>query len=551
MKNKFLKAVASVFLCCAVLVSSFVQTSFNVYAACEVGIYILKFLGEFLASKALDKFLENASYNLENQEEYRIAVLTALRDFCIEYDIDPNSDEFEEFICDMMVESPLHEEMVVKYGENWGELHGEIYGYLGPLLIFYQMNWTDVIQWICDNMDNASYQISNDGNIQMPASDFKEAVEKANTQYTPKNTVGKVSFRTDTRFHNYYDNQTGTNYYEYLDLYSTSEKGFFSVGGGDEMYSMFFYRNEDGTFYSWYQFKFVVTTTDVYYEDRDEVEKTLYTYDVKYWDMFEQSEDEALTINLFTDIEQHYVEFWVLNLNRFGAYAYSNYLDYVNHARSKAKLTVISNFANWNSLVNSNSVLSSIRLSDEVCEHFYGTVTSHDERCSNNCDMGYISSSSPISLTYGLDTSKIPDNYYITTSGDTIYNYTITNPDTGESDTIYNYVTNNYTYITNNDGSGGSGSLGGNITVDGRVDVCGQVDVNVDVNGGTGTDIGDYINADGADVDVVGVLGKLPTLGNGFIEYLQGFISWLPSELYGLVLLVIIIGVFNAFRARR
>lgn len=55
-----------------------------------------------------------------------------------------------------------------------------------------------------------------------------------------------------------------------------------------------------------------------------------------------------------------------------------------------------------------------------------------------------------------IDTTKIPDNYYITVGGDTIYDYNITNPATGDSTTINNYITNNYIF----NGSGG-GSEGG------------------------------------------------------------------------------------------
>ena len=64
---------------------------------------------------------------------------------------------------------------------------------------------------------------------------------------------------------------------------------------------------------------------------------------------------------------------------------------------------------------------------------------------------GYYYSNTPIVISYTIDTTKIPDNYYITVGGDTIYDYNITNPSTGDTTTINNYITNNYTFITNPD----------------------------------------------------------------------------------------------------
>ncbi len=66
-------------------------------------------------------------------------------------------------------------------------------------------------------------------------------------------------------------------------------------------------------------------------------------------------------------------------------------------------------------------------------------------------------------VSYTIDTTKIPDNYYITVGGDTIYDYNITNPATGDTTTINNYITNNYTFITNPDNPDNPGSSGGTV----------------------------------------------------------------------------------------
>ena len=71
-------------------------------------------------------------------------------------------------------------------------------------------------------------------------------------------------------------------------------------------------------------------------------------------------------------------------------------------------------------------------------------------------DWGYIVSNKPFENMLNqtsIDFDKIPDNYYITIAGDNIYNYPITNPDTGDSTTITNYITNNY--VINKEPSGG------------------------------------------------------------------------------------------------
>lgn len=89
--------------------------------------------------------------------------------------------------------------------------------------------------------------------------------------------------------------------------------------------------------------------------------------------------------------------------------------------------------------------------------YFSNGVRSEQDK---DVDWGFIVSDTPILMNgigADIDTTKIPDNYYITVGGDTIYDYNITNPATGDSTTINNYITNNYIF----NGNGGSGSEGG------------------------------------------------------------------------------------------
>lgn len=115
-----------------------------------------------------------------------------------------------------------------------------------------------------------------------------------------------------------------------------------------------------------------------------------------------------------------------------------------------------------------------------------------------NDDIGFILSSEPFELVSNqtkIDYDKIPDNYTITITGDTIYDYDITNPDTGDHSTVNNYITNNYTIPggKNDDddpsSGGGSGTISGDVTVGGKVDVSGKIeidtkpiDININVN---------------------------------------------------------------------
>lgn len=175
-----------------------------------------------------------------------------------------------------------------------------------------------------------------------------------------------------------------------------------------------------------------------------------------------------------------------------------------------------------------------------------------------NDDWGYYLSADPFELfatQTSIDFEKIPDNYTITINGDTIYDYSITNPDTGDTSTINEYVTNNYTYITNNNGddsgsgSGSSGgSVSGNVDVSGAVVVGGQIDIksdpidinvntqpidiNVNVSSG-GNSGGSYT---GEAVDITGYLDNLPEQSETMNDYFSVFFSFVPPEFLALLI---------------
>ena len=172
-----------------------------------------------------------------------------------------------------------------------------------------------------------------------------------------------------------------------------------------------------------------------------------------------------------------------------------------------------------------------------------------------NDDWGFILSSKPFELMMNqqnIDFDRIPDNYVITINGDTIYDYSVTNPDTGQTSTVNNYVNNNYTLPnkepSGGDGSGGSsggsGTVSGNVTVGGKVDVSGKIDIstnpidiNVNVNnsgsgssGGSGSGDSSGVEFD-QDLSLNNYYGWLQQQSTGFSGFMKQFLSWLPEDI--------------------
>ena len=153
-------------------------------------------------------------------------------------------------------------------------------------------------------------------------------------------------------------------------------------------------------------------------------------------------------------------------------------------------------------------------------------------------DFGFLCSKSKISTVYDIDTSKIGKGQVVTINGDTIYNYTITNPETGDSSKFGDYITNNYTYITNNNGGSSGGSVGGDVTVGGKIDVGGSVavDVNVNVNGAGGTSLNPSDFTSGDTVDTKKYFDSALEMSDNTQNFLGDFFSFLPPELLALIL---------------
>lgn len=224
-------------------------------------------------------------------------------------------------------------------------------------------------------------------------------------------------------------------------------------------------------------------------------------------------------------------------------FKYSTYANYMSKSSSEWGLfpTKLGNFI-ASDYSDSNAFLTSL------CRSVSFTPSSN-----TNDDYGLIMSSEPFEL-YGsqtkIDYNQIPDNYTITINGDTIYDYDITNPDTGDHGTVNYYITNNYTLPENGSkddskDDSGSGTVSGNVTVGGKVDVSGKIeidtkpiDININVNGGgsgsSGT--GDVSSSpEGVefdqDVSLNNYYDWMQEQTTGFSGFMKNFFSWLPDPI--------------------
>lgn len=186
-------------------------------------------------------------------------------------------------------------------------------------------------------------------------------------------------------------------------------------------------------------------------------------------------------------------------------------------------------------------------------------------------DYGFICSSKPFELfanQTGIDFQKIPDNYIITINGDTIYNYPITDPSTGNSTTINKFIINNYIipgkididepidppYIREDPNV----ILSGNVEVNGNINISADpiqiktdpIDINVNVNSGSNGNAGIFIDPGTVDTNLDHYLEQVPELSKGFVDYLKDFLAWLPPEIYGLIILGLIVVVWCRLAGR-
>ncbi len=394
----------------------------------------------------------------------------------------------------------------------------------------------------------ASRDVTAPEDFHLPSGVFNTFLEEQNQTNIPKS---KDMFKCSYRNNNYINSSFSSNW---LPLFNNAEL----TEPFSDLYLIPFYLSEDGVLYtSNYQIHLYYTSNDDPNSDVC-IKYDLYQYYPQHGYVI--LPEYSRIVYEFTSYTYPYTV--ALSYYLYGATlaVFNSESSYLNFVRDTDRLLNLPSDAHYISSDDGTS----FRL--DVQHVPSGFFKPYKDNPNTKDDIGFFASESLMSRVYDIDTTKIPANQVITITGDSIYDYSITNPDTGETTTINNYITNNYTYLAEPTTSGGgSGGVGGDINVGGNITVGGQVgfdvtvsvpdiNINVNQNGGAGENggenVGDYIDTSG-DVDVGGIIGKLPQLSKGFTDYLRGFFVWLPPEIYALIILILVISVWNVFRSRR
>ena len=374
-----------------------------------------------------------------------------------------------------------------------------------------------------------------------------DGIERDNKMFFPKNYDSKISYRTDEYFQRRQANNPSSK--DYYSPFIVNNSLFVGTNNAQKTYFVYFYELDGKKYYSENVFCLYFDVTEAFDENGNFVRYNK-TLNLKLWSGIDGTEDESLVFYQGTSDISDYKYIFLDTAGSSSSYfrlcCYKSLTDYLTkktdyealskqyyhptHTKLYSPDLIFEN--GFNTIVNGSST-----------HKFTGSydyhTTQYSEYCHNNCDVGILVSDNPIEYTYrSIDTSKIGRGQIVTINGgDTIYNYTITNPETGDSSKFGDYITNNYTYITNNNGGSSGGSVGGDVTVGGKIDVGGSVgvDVNVNVNGGGNSSL--------PDVDIA---NNLPEAPQGFIDYLTSLFSFLPAP----VLLLILGGISAAIFCR-
>lgn len=444
-------------------------------------------------------------------------------------------------------------------------------------------------------IDDGSTTVIGDEPPTISTNAFSEVLLNQNNILTPKNrTMYKYSWRelSDTQQNykgDYLARAVGKNG-KFIDDTSYDDGIFiqpYAILGDVEDNNG---KNCRGEYYSPYQYRLYCVKSDA--TDVGHDFKYQWKFDALYYQVFDGERLDTQT----KELSFYYFDYPYINLGfRRSGYGdcvisvsfYKNLLDCLQQPSSVASAYIgktdgtyynsifcsflLSNdtsvsidYANLLSYFSIGSISSKSQYTNKSLSDFQDCVSDD-----NISDYGLLISNTPFSTTYLFDITRLPDNATVTISGDSVYDYSITDNSTGDTSTIYNYVTNNYNYPESSGGNtSGGGNNGGDIitgglTVGGHVDFGGKVDINVSVpdinininhNGGEGNgNIGDYVDINSSDVDsnINDYLDLVPTLPKSFIDYMKDFFSWLPKEIYALLVFGMIMLVVKLILRRR
>ena len=395
-----------------------------------------------------------------------------------------------------------------------------------------------------------------------------EGIQKDNSVFSPKGELSKISYRTDETFQKYINFPT-TARTDYYKPFIVDNNNFVHVGSttSNSLYFVLFYKDTK-EYISEYQFRLYFDSRAV---DAADGTKDFVTYPrLQIWSNVDGTPSDPIDF-LDGTVDCSEYKYYYLSLsyssNYFRLYGFKTYSDYLNNRSGTVfQKAYFTNYYNELFLSDfSSSLKYTEKLNGDTSHSFAGSYSYHDKTCScplgGKDDIGLYVSAHPIEFTYAdIDTSKIPTGQIVTINGDTIYNYTITNPETGDSSKFGDYITNNYTYVTNNYGgdSGGSG-VGGSVTVGGSIDVGGSVgvditvsvpDININVNGngsGAGESGSSIANPDdftsAESVDLTKYYDEAVEQSTGFQKFLKDFFGFLPAELLALILFAVAMAI--------
>ena len=306
----------------------------------------------------------------------------------------------------------------------------------------------------------------------------------------------------------------------------------------------------------------------------DDLNGTYYSWG--YWHFYHKTEDSiryicADYISLADDSDvTHFERAWNMSEKgaSYGLATFANYFALCSYNSDTLYLQCSQSTADFSllqlSLGRDKFLALNGKITDLVSKSFTSFLQASTFTPQTNTadDWGYIMSETPFELfkdQTSIDFSRIPNNYTITINGDTIYDYSITNPDTGDSTTIKKYIDDDYDFpqvpdVPDVPDPGDGSGTGGKVEVSGKIDVSGKVDVDVNVNVNSGSssnpDPGDYIDPGTVDTNLDHYLEQVPELSKGFIDYLKDFFAWLPDEIYGLIILGLVVMIFCRLAGR-
>ena len=306
----------------------------------------------------------------------------------------------------------------------------------------------------------------------------------------------------------------------------------------------------------------------------DDLHGTYYSWG--YWHFYHKTEDNiryicADYISLADDSDvTHFESAWKMSEKgaSYGLATFANYFALCSYNSDTLYLQCSQSTADFSllqlSLGRDKFLALNGKITDFVSKSFTSFLQASTFTPQTNTadDWGYIMSETPFELfkdQTSIDFSRIPNNYSITINGDTIYDYSITNPDTGDSTKIKKYIDDDYDFpqvpdVPDVPDPGDDSGTGGKVEVSGKIDVSGKVDVDVNVNVNSGSssnpDPGDYIDPGTVDTNLDHYLEQVPELSKGFIDYLKDFFAWLPDEIYGLIILGLVVMIFCRLAGR-